>query len=298
MRVTRRSFLRSTLAGSAACISGRRLGAAESQPAPDSSYKRANTDWLRGSPAPCTLTTGRDGWRRSRWHWAKQSPRSAGTSGSTADVQTGCSSDNFRRPSLGRPRRSGRQRFGRERSAVAPRRASWAARSGCGPGGSAARTYRSARPCRVPWRSARSRRSKAARPSTSAWSSHSRPLAPFQMNAGMLERDRGHLDSSSLLPSNSSLKTSRHCLSRGGPLAGSAPKADSANTASSPARKTAVKCLIFMSSVVGLVRLEPATRGPAGHFMVLLHRSASRVAPGRIAGSKAAPLLRSARNAL
>ena len=65
MRVTRRSFLQKTTAATVACIAGQRLLAAESQPASDSSYHRANTDWL----AQCRFGIG--------VHWTAQTvPRS------------------------------------------------------------------------------------------------------------------------------------------------------------------------------------------------------------------------------
>ncbi len=63
--ITRRSFLRATTAGPAACITSQGLLAAESQSASDAPYKRANTDWL----AKCRFGVG--------VHWTAQTvPRS------------------------------------------------------------------------------------------------------------------------------------------------------------------------------------------------------------------------------
>jgi len=60
MAINRRSFLRSTAIASAACIAGRGLRAAEGRPASESSYERANTDWL----AKCRFGIG--------IHWTAQ----------------------------------------------------------------------------------------------------------------------------------------------------------------------------------------------------------------------------------
>jgi len=60
MLVNRRSFLQSTAAGAAACITGHHLLAAEDQSESDASYKRANTDWL----AKCRFGIG--------VHWTAQ----------------------------------------------------------------------------------------------------------------------------------------------------------------------------------------------------------------------------------
>ncbi|MFC1597555.1 alpha-L-fucosidase [Planctomycetota bacterium] len=64
--VTRRSFLRTTTAGTAACITGRRLLAEETKLGPDASYKRANTDWL----ARCRFGIG--------VHWTAQTVPGSG----------------------------------------------------------------------------------------------------------------------------------------------------------------------------------------------------------------------------
>ena len=64
-RVTRRCFLRTTTAGTAAAITGRLLLAGEAKLGPSSPYKRANTDWL----AKCRFGVG--------IHWTAQTvPRS------------------------------------------------------------------------------------------------------------------------------------------------------------------------------------------------------------------------------
>jgi len=63
--VNRRSFLQATAAGTAACITGHDLLAAEGQPASDAPYKWASTDWL----ADCRFGIG--------IHWTAQTvPRS------------------------------------------------------------------------------------------------------------------------------------------------------------------------------------------------------------------------------
>jgi hypothetical protein len=65
MLVNRRSFLQSTATSAAAFVTGHRLLAAADQPASDTSYKRANTDWL----AQCRFGIG--------VHWTAQTvPRS------------------------------------------------------------------------------------------------------------------------------------------------------------------------------------------------------------------------------
>jgi len=58
--LTRRCFLRTTTAAMAACFAGRDVLAAQSQPASDAPYKRANTDWL----AKCRFGIG--------VHWTAQ----------------------------------------------------------------------------------------------------------------------------------------------------------------------------------------------------------------------------------
>jgi len=60
MLVNRRTFLQSTAVGAAACLSGNRLLAAADPPEPDTSYERANTDWL----AECRFGIG--------IHWTAQ----------------------------------------------------------------------------------------------------------------------------------------------------------------------------------------------------------------------------------
>ena len=60
MRFNRRYFIRKTMAATAACISGYGLVAAGNPPVSDSSYKRANTDWL----AKCRFGIG--------VHWTAQ----------------------------------------------------------------------------------------------------------------------------------------------------------------------------------------------------------------------------------
>ena len=63
--LTRRCFLRTTTAATAACFADRNVLAAQSQPASDAPYKRANTDWL----AKCRFGIG--------VHWTAQTvPRS------------------------------------------------------------------------------------------------------------------------------------------------------------------------------------------------------------------------------
>lgn len=60
MLVNRRTFLRSSVSGAAACFTGSRLLAAEDRPALDKPYKRASTDWL----AKCRFGIG--------VHWTAQ----------------------------------------------------------------------------------------------------------------------------------------------------------------------------------------------------------------------------------
>ena len=65
--ITRRLFLQTTTAGTAACIAGRRLLAEEKKQGSDAPYRRASTDWL----AKCRLGIG--------VHWTAQTVPKQGT---------------------------------------------------------------------------------------------------------------------------------------------------------------------------------------------------------------------------